>query len=124
MEYKIKYNKDGLVPAIIQDYKKKDVLMLGYMNKEALKLTLKTGKVYFYSRSRKKLWLKGEKSKNYQIVKSVCFDCDMDAVLVKIKQVGNAACHTGYRSCFYQELNKNKIIVKGKKVFNPKEVYK
>ena len=121
---KIRFNKVGLVPAVIQDYKTKDVYMVGYMNSQAFGLTKKTGRVHFYSRSRKKIWLKGEKSGNFQIVKSIYFDCDADAVLVKIKQVGNAACHTGYKSCFYRKLDKNRLKLCGRKVFNPKEVYK
>jgi phosphoribosyl-AMP cyclohydrolase len=121
---KIKFNKEGLVPVIIQDYKDKDVLMLAYMNKKAFNLTLKTGKVHFYSRSRKKIWLKGEKSKHFQIVKGIYFDCDFDTILIKVMQVGKAACHEGYRSCFHRKLNNNKITVVGKKIFNPEEVYK
>lgn len=119
----LKLNKQGLIPAIIQDHSDNTVLMLGYMNKEAVKLTLKTKKVHFFSRSKKRIWIKGESSKHFQIVKSIYFDCDNDVILVKVKQVGNAACHTGYRSCFYKKLTNNSIKKTGKKVFEPKEVY-
>ena len=121
---KIKYYKNGLVPAIIQDYKNKDVLMMAYMNKKAFNLTIKTKKVHFWSRSRKKLWMKGETSGNFQIIKNIYVDCDFDCILIKVKQVGGSACHTGYRSCFYRKIDKNKLNVLGKKVFDPKEVYK
>lgn len=122
---KIKYDSNGLFAAIIQDYKTNEVLMLGYMNKESLIKTLATGKVTYYSRSRKKIWVKGETSGNFQIVKSMAFDCDMDALLIKAHQIGDAACHTGYRSCFFQSITKDKQIkYKGKKVFDPKDVYK
>ncbi len=92
-----------LIPAVIQDYKNKEVLMLAYMNEEALSKTLKTGETHFYSRSRKKLWRKGETSGHIQKVKRVSLDCDRDTVLVEVDQVG-VACHTGERSCFFQAL--------------------
>lgn len=102
---KLKFDKKELIPAIIQDYKKNDVLMLAYMNKEALKRTLKLGKTCFWSRSRKEFWVKGETSGNFQEVKSVYFDCDADTLLIKVKQKGKGvACHTGKRSCFYRKL--------------------
>jgi len=94
----------GLVPAIIQDWKTDEVLMLGFMNKEAWQRTLESGKVWFWSRTRNKLWLKGETSGNFQIVKSISVDCDSDTLLVKVKQVGGNACHTGNRSCFYTKI--------------------
>ncbi|MCD6228166.1 MAG: phosphoribosyl-AMP cyclohydrolase [Candidatus Omnitrophica bacterium] len=100
---KLKFDKRGLIPAIVQDYKTKEVLMLAYMNKESLKITLKEGRTCFYSRSRKVLWRKGESSGNVQKVKEIYYDCDKDALLVKVKQVG-VACHTGNRSCFYRRL--------------------
>jgi phosphoribosyl-AMP cyclohydrolase len=99
----LKFDKQGLIPAIIQDYKTNEVLMLAYMNKESLKKTLKTGRTHFWSRSRKKLWLKGETSGNFQIVHQIFFDCDNDTLLFKIHQKG-VACHTGNRSCFYRRL--------------------
>lgn len=99
----LKFDKNGLIPAIIQDYKTKDVLMVAYMNKESLRRTLKLGKTCFWSRSRKEYWVKGMTSGHFQFVKSVAYDCDMDALLIKVRQVG-AACHTGNRSCFYREI--------------------
>ncbi len=100
----IKFDQNGLVPTIIQDYKTGEVLMLAYMNKDSLKKTLKTGRTNFWSRSRKTLWLKGESSGNFQIVKQIFYDCDIDALLIKVRQLGNA-CHTGNRSCFYRKIN-------------------
>lgn len=114
----------GLVPAIIQDYKTGSVLMLGFMNREAWLHTLESGKATFWSRSRKKLWIKGETSGNVQIVKGIYVDCDNDAVLLKVDQVGGAACHTGYQSCFYREIKNGEVVIAGEKVFNPEEVYK
>ncbi len=105
----IKFDDKGLVPAIAQDYVTNDVLMLAYMNAEALKKTLITGKVHYYSRSRKLLWLKGETSGHFQQVKSIFYDCDADAVLVKVEQIG-VACHTGHRSCFFSEFVDGKIV--------------
>jgi len=98
-----KFDKQGLIPAIIQDHKTKDVLMLAYMNKESLRRTLKLGKTCFWSRSRKEYWVKGMTSGHFQFVKSLAYDCDMDAVLIKVRQVG-VACHTGNRSCFYRKI--------------------
>jgi len=122
---KIKFNKNGLIPVIIQDISDNKVLMLAYMNREAIERTLKIGKTCFWSRSRKKYWVKGEESGNYQIVKGIYFDCDGDTLLLKVKQLGKGACHEGYRSCFFRQLNKNKIwkIVE-KKVFDPNKIYK
>lgn len=114
---------NGLVPAIIQDAQTGDVLMLGYMNEESFNKTLETKKACFYSRSRKKLWVKGETSGHVQEVKEVLVDCDRDTILVKVKQVGGAACHTGYRSCFYRKVEKNELKIFGEQVFDPKEVY-
>lgn len=99
----LKFDKDGLIPAIIQDYKTGEVLMLAYMNKESLKRTLRLKKTCFWSRSRKKYWIKGETSGNFQQVKSIFYDCDMDALLIKVRQIG-FACHTGNRSCFFRKL--------------------
>ncbi len=98
-----KLNQDGLIPAIIQDYKTSEVLMLAYMNRQSFEQTLKTGKMTYYSRSRGKLWMKGETSGHYQYVKSLHLDCDNDTILAKVKQIG-AACHTGARSCFFKPL--------------------
>lgn len=99
----LKFDKQRLIPAIIQDYKTGVVLMLAYMNQEALKRTLRLGKACFWSRSRKEYWVKGERSGNYQYIKSISYDCDRDALLIKVRQVG-VACHTGKRSCFYRKL--------------------
>ncbi|MCM8779317.1 MAG: phosphoribosyl-AMP cyclohydrolase [Candidatus Omnitrophica bacterium] len=100
---KLKFDAQGLIPAVIQDYKSGEVLMVAYMNKTSLKKTIKSGKTHFWSRSRKKLWLKGETSGNFQIVKGIFYDCDGDCLLVKVRQIG-LACHTGNRSCFYRKL--------------------
>jgi phosphoribosyl-AMP cyclohydrolase len=99
----LKFDKSGLIPAIIQDYKTGQVLMLAYMNKESLRRTLKLGKTCFWSRSRKEYWVKGLTSGHFQFVKYVFYDCDMDTLLIKVRQVG-AACHTGNRSCFYRRI--------------------
>ncbi|MDD3088082.1 MAG: phosphoribosyl-AMP cyclohydrolase [Candidatus Omnitrophica bacterium] len=97
----LKFDKQGLIPAIIQDYKNKEVLMVAYMNKESLRRTLKLGKTCFWSRSRKEYWVKGMTSGHFQFVKSLFYDCDMDALLIQVRQVG-VACHTGMRTCFYR----------------------
>lgn len=102
---KLKFDKQGLIPAIIQDYKKDDVLMLAYMNKESLRRTVKLGKTCFWSRSRKEYWVKGATSGNLQYVKSIAYDCDMDALLIKVRQAGKCvACHTGNRTCFFRKI--------------------
>ena len=110
---------EELIAAIAQDWKTKEVLMLAYMNEEALQKTRETGKAHYWSRSRKKLWLKGESSGHYQLVKEMRIDCDQDAVLLLVQQAGGA-CHTGYRSCFYRTID-GQIV--GEKVFEPKDVY-
>ena len=116
---------DGLLPAIAQDYKTGRVLMLAYMNEDSWLLTLKTREAHYWSRSRKGIWHKGETSGNIQIVKEVFVDCDYDTILIKIEQVGGAACHLGYESCFHNKIERNgeKVLV-GEKIFNPDEVYK
>jgi len=93
----------GLIPAITQDFKTGKVLMLGFMNKAALKKTLTEGKVTYWSRTRKKLWTKGETSGNFQLVKQIWLDCDNDTLLIKVKQIGKV-CHTGHKTCFYQKI--------------------
>ena len=113
----------GLVPAIVQDWKTGEVLMVAYMNAESWAKTQETGKTCFWSRSRQKLWLKGETSGHVQIVKEIYLDCDNDALLLKVEQVGGAACHTGYRSCFYRRIVNGKTEAVGERVFDPKEVY-
>lgn len=119
------FNKSGgLVPAIVQDAETKDILMMAYMNRESWEATLQTGKATFWSRSRQKLWLKGESSGNVQIIKNIFIDCDEDTILLQVEQLGGAACHTGHRSCFYRKLAGDDFVVVGEKVFDPKEVYK
>lgn len=121
---KIKFNENGLIPVIAQDYKTNEVLMVAYMNRQALLKTIKTRKVHYYSRSRKKLWLKGEQSGNFQRVKKIFIDCDYDTLLIQIEQIGGAACHTGYKSCFFTEITRDKKLkIKGKKIFDPEKVY-
>jgi len=115
---------DGLVPAIVQDAETKEVLMMSYMNRQSWEATLKTGKATYWSRSRQKLWLKGESSGHFQLIKNIFIDCDNDTILLQVKQLGEAACHTGYRSCFYRKLSGKDFVVVGKKIFNPEEVYK
>jgi phosphoribosyl-AMP cyclohydrolase len=114
---------DGLIPVIIQDASTNEVLMLGYMNRKAWKKTLETKKASFWSRSRKKLWIKGETSGHVQEIKEIYLDCDGDTVLLKVNQIGGAACHTGFRSCFHHRYVQGRWKVSGKKVFDPKEVY-
>lgn len=114
---------DGLLPAIVQDYETNEVLMLAYMNEESWSKTIETGKATFWSRSRNTLWVKGETSGHFQIVKEILIDCDSDSIVVKVDQQGGAACHTGYRSCFYRRVTGEKIEILGEKVFNPEEVY-
>lgn len=104
----VKYNADGLVPAVTQDIRTDEVLMLAWMNEESLRKTIETGRVHYYSRSRRKLWLKGETSGHFQTVRSISVDCDGDTLLIKVDQTG-AACHTGHRSCFFTRLDADKL---------------
>ena len=121
----IKFDENGLVPAIAQDHKDGTILMMAWMNKESLALTQSTGKAVYWSRSRKKLWKKGEESGNVQMVKALYKDCDGDTLLIKVEQIGGAACHTGQRSCFYSQADQNgNWNVISKPLFNPEEVYK
>lgn len=114
---------DGLIPAIAQDWQTGEVLMLAYINEESWNLTLETGKATYWTRSRKKLWVKGESSGNVQLVKEILVDCDEDTVVFKIEQIGDAACHEGYRSCFFRKVEGDQLKVVGERVFDPKEVY-
>lgn len=114
----LKY-ENGLVQAIAQDYETGEVLMCAYMNREALEKTIETGYAHYWSRSRGKLWKKGESSGHLQKIHEVLVDCDMDAVLLKVEQIGGA-CHTGFRSCFYRTIEGEVV---GEKVFNPDEIY-
>ena len=121
---KLDFNKTGgLVPAIVQDYLTGEILMLAYMNPDAFNATLSTGKATYYSRSRQTLWVKGETSGNLQRIKEIYIDCDDDTVLLKVEQLGGAACHTGHRSCFYKKVENGSIRVTGEPVFDPREVY-
>jgi phosphoribosyl-AMP cyclohydrolase len=122
----LKFTEDGLIPAIAQDDATGEILMMAWMNEESLRLTLSTGNAVYWSRSRKKLWKKGEESGNVQEVKSIRFDCDADVLLVRINQIGGAACHTGHRSCFYREVTEggNNWVETADIVFDPTTVYK
>ena len=115
--------QDGLIPVIAQDSETGDVLMLAYMNREAWETTLKTGYVHYYSRSRKSLWKKGESSGNVQKVREIRVDCDDDCLLIKIDQQGGAACHMGYKSCFYRVVEGDGVRITGERVFDPEERY-
>ena len=112
----------GLVTAIAQDAASGEVLMVAFMNQEAFDKTVETGRAHYYSRSRDKLWLKGESSGHVQAVKEIRVDCDMDAVILKVEQEG-AACHDGYRSCFFRRIEGGKAVVVEERVFDPKNVY-
>ena len=114
----------GLVPAIAQDAGTGQVLMLAWMNREAYEETVRTGRACYYSRSRGKLWRKGEESGNVQEVREVLLDCDADTILLKVHQVGGAACHEGYASCFFRRVTDGGLEVVGTRAFDPKEVYR
>ncbi len=120
----LKFDANGLITAVIQDVENGEVLMVGYMNQEAVERTLKTGRTCFWSRSRQQFWVKGEKSGHTQTVCSVSFDCDGDALLIKVEQSGGA-CHKGYRSCFFREISRDgqSVSIIGEKVFDPNVVY-
>ncbi|VTR97262.1 phosphoribosyl-AMP cyclohydrolase [Tuwongella immobilis] len=113
----------GLVSAIAQDVETGQVLMIAWMNREAFEETVRTGRAVYYSRSRKKLWRKGEESGNVQQVHEIFVDCDTDAVLLKVKQIGGAACHEGYASCFFRKVEGDELTVIGERIFDPKKVY-
>ena len=115
---------NGLLPVIAQDHETGEVLMLAYMNRQAWEKTLETGKVHYWSRTRDKLWLKGETSGHVQLLKAAYTDCDLDTILVKVEQLGGAACHKGYRSCFYRKVQGESLVIIGEPVFDPKEIYK
>jgi phosphoribosyl-AMP cyclohydrolase len=114
---------DGLLPAIAQDADTGEVLMLAYMSAESYAETLATGRAVYYSRSRKKLWRKGEESGHVQQVRAVLVDCDCDTILLKVHQVGGAACHEGYRSCFYRQVTPEGLKIVTQPVFDPEDVY-
>jgi phosphoribosyl-AMP cyclohydrolase len=114
---------DGLVPAIAQDAQTGDVLMMAYMNAESYAETLATGRAVYFSRSRKKLWRKGEESGNVQHVRAIYVDCDCDTILLSVEQIGGAACHEGYKSCFFRQVTPEGLKVIGQRVFDPATVY-
>ena len=116
--------KDGLVPAVAQDADTGAVLMLAWMNREAYEETLRTGRAVYFSRSRNRLWRKGEESGHVQEVRGVFVDCDADTILLKVKQVGGAACHEGYASCFFRRVEPDGLTVVGERLFDPATVYK
>ncbi|MGE5193418.1 MAG: phosphoribosyl-AMP cyclohydrolase [Deltaproteobacteria bacterium] len=120
------FQKTPLVPVIAQDHDSGVVLMLAYMNEEAFRETLATGRVCYFSRSRNKLWRKGEESGNVQEVKEIYYDCDADTLLIKVNQIGGAACHEGYQSCFFRKLSADgkSFEVVGERIFDPEKVYK
>ena len=113
----------GMVPVIAQDHDTGEVLMMAYMNREAFEETLRTGRVCYFSRSRNSLWRKGEESGNVQEVHGVYVDCDADTLLVKVRQIGGAACHEGYRSCFFRRVADEDLQVVAERVFDPADVY-
>ncbi len=113
----------GLIPAIAQDNASGEILMMAYMNQEAFEATLSTGTATYYSRSRQELWIKGQTSGNVQRVKEIRIDCDDDTILLKVEQIGGAACHTGHRSCFHKKIENGSVRIIGEPLFDPKEVY-
>ncbi len=126
LNFKPQFDKNGLIPVITQDVKTGQVLMFAFMNKEAVKQTIKTGYAVYYSRSRKKLWKKGEQSGHFQKVKQILVDCDQDCILLKVS-VSAGQCHTGRQSCFYRKITGKKgkdLKIISKKVFNPLKAYK
>lgn len=116
----------GLIPAVVQDAESGEVLMVAYLNEEAFERTRQTGRMHYYSRSRGKLWMKGETSGHVQEVREILVDCDQDSAVFKIRQVGGAACHTGYRSCFHRRLEPDGTlsVTEPEKVFDPAQVYR
>jgi len=114
----------GLVPAIAQDAATGDILMLAWMNRAAYEETVRTGRACYFSRSRGRLWRKGEESGNVQEVRQIFIDCDADTILLKVHQIGGAACHEGYRSCFFRQVEGESLRVVGERVFDPQQVYK
>jgi phosphoribosyl-AMP cyclohydrolase len=116
----------GLIPAVVQDAESGEVLMVAYLNREAFEQTRRTGRMHYYSRSRERLWMKGETSGHVQEVREIRVDCDQDAAVFKVHQVGGAACHTGYRSCFFRRVDPDGglTMLEQEKVFDPAQVYK
>jgi len=117
------FDKDGLIPAIAQDFETGEILMFAWMNKESLKLTIEKQQAVYYSRSRKKLWFKGEESGHTQLIKEIYTDCDNDVILLKVEQVGGIACHTGRKSCFFQRLDASEWTSVADVLKDPKDIY-
>ena len=119
------FSKDpnGLVPAVAQDYETGEILMLAYINEDAWNESLNINRGVYWSRSRQELWRKGDTSGNVQILKEVLIDCDRDTVIFKVEQIGGAACHEGYRSCFFTKVNEDSTEIVSERVFDPKKVY-
>ena len=118
-----KKSADGLLPAIAQDYKTLEILMVAYINSAAWEKTLTTGKAHYWSRSRNALWLKGETSGHVQLIHDILVDCDEDTVIFQVEQLGEAACHTGHRSCFHRRVAGDALQTVGEKLFDPEKVY-
>ncbi|BBB24060.1 phosphoribosyl-AMP cyclohydrolase [Isorropodon fossajaponicum endosymbiont JTNG4] len=118
-----KFDDEGLIPAIAQDFKTGEILMFAWMNQESLALTIEKQRAVYYSRSRQKLWFKGEQSGYTQLIKKIFTDCDNDVILLKVEQVGGIACHTGRKSCFFQQLDKNNWKTVANVLKNPKDIY-
>lgn len=123
MELSFSKGPNGLLPAIAQDHASGEVLMLAYINEESWRKTLETGKAHYWSRSRNKIWLKGESSGHVQMVKEIRVDCDSDTVVFKVEQLGGAACHKGYRSCFFRRVENGEAVTDMERVFDPDKVY-
>ncbi len=119
----IQFNQDGLIPVIAQDFSTNEILMMAWMNEEALSLSIKTKKAVYFSRSRNKLWFKGEESGNSQDIIEIYTDCDQDAILLKVNQKGGIACHTGRAKCFFNKLENNEWKIVSKIIKDPKEIY-
>ncbi len=119
----VQFDDQGLIPAIAQDYVTGEILMFAWMNKESLMLSIEKNQAVYYSRSRQKLWFKGEESGHMQIIKDIYADCDRDVILLKVEQVGDIACHTGRRSCFFQKLDDNDWQITSKAIKDPKDIY-
>lgn len=123
LQGQVKFGSDGLVTAIAQDFRTNEILMVAYMNADTLRQTLETETMTYWSRSRQKVWVKGETSGNTQEVKEVRIDCDGDAILFKVEQKGGAACHTGHRSCFFRTLEGDHLVETEAPLFDPAKVY-
>jgi phosphoribosyl-AMP cyclohydrolase len=122
----VRWDSDGLLPVIVQDASSSKVIMFAWMNRETLEESIKQRKAIYWSRSRKQVWVKGEESGHYQIIEDMYLDCDSDVLLIKVKQEGGIACHTGRESCFYNRINMktNRIEESGKVIKDPKDIYK